>query len=177
MLMQLQLQRRSGVWRGVKGRCRAHSMATMQTARPRPARLSRQADRCRNVPRPAVFKWPNRDPINELGHRLLRSDRSKGSVPYRAEELNLFAFLHNDPIDALDPLGLGDFTNAECIAACEAVSAGKNKLYQACVAVCKSLKGKTCNQLWSYCMQLDRHPCGQAGKMCRLVYLELCSGT
>src|SRR2546422_9847928 len=59
---------------------------------------------------PNLQRWINRDPVNELGHRLLRRDLSTGSVPHRTEEENLYAFVHDDPIDVVDALGLGDFT-------------------------------------------------------------------
>lgn len=54
---------------------------------------------------PGVQRWINRDPVNELGHRLLADDRIAGAVPYRAEEINLYECLSNDPVDTIDPYG------------------------------------------------------------------------
>jgi RHS repeat-associated protein len=55
---------------------------------------------------PYLQRWLNRDPINEIGHRLLRKEPINGSVPYRSEELSLYEFVINNPISMSDPLGL-----------------------------------------------------------------------
>lgn len=51
---------------------------------------------------PNLGRWLNRDPINELGFKLLV--RSGGGFN-RSEEANLFRFVSNDPISGIDPDG------------------------------------------------------------------------
>jgi RHS repeat-associated protein len=57
---------------------------------------------------PNLQRWLNRDPANEQGHRLIRSDIAKGPLPYRSEEKNLYAVLINNAVTTFDPLGLSD---------------------------------------------------------------------
>ncbi|MCW5556147.1 MAG: hypothetical protein KIS67_28835 [Verrucomicrobiae bacterium] len=52
---------------------------------------------------PKLGRWPNRDPINELGFNLL----IRGQNPFNIEEeKNLYAFVRNNPVSFLDFLGL-----------------------------------------------------------------------
>lgn len=55
---------------------------------------------------PGIQQWINRDPIDEFGHGLLRSDRGENGVPFRSEEASLYRFVHNDAIDRFDQHGL-----------------------------------------------------------------------
>jgi len=50
----------------------------------------------------ATGRWPNRDPINELGFKLLT--RSRGAFN-SGEEKNLYAFVGNNPVSRFDPDG------------------------------------------------------------------------
>jgi RHS repeat-associated protein len=63
---------------------------------------------------PCMGRWPNRDPINELGHKLLRGDQPKRGVDGDIidtmrldEERNLQLFVFNNPMNRIDYLGLG----------------------------------------------------------------------
>ncbi|MCX8155063.1 MAG: RHS repeat-associated core domain-containing protein, partial [Verrucomicrobiae bacterium] len=63
---------------------------------------------------PTSGRWPNRDPINEPGRKLLRGERPKYRVDGELiddmrldEEKNLYHFVFNDPISRYDYLGLG----------------------------------------------------------------------
>jgi hypothetical protein len=47
-------------------------------------------------------KWPNRDPINEPGFNLLIGSQDAFNFD---EEKNLYAFVHNDPLNKIDPDG------------------------------------------------------------------------
>ncbi len=51
---------------------------------------------------PWLQRWPNRDPINEPGFKLLT--RSGGTINWD-EERNLYAFLRNNSVNNVDPLG------------------------------------------------------------------------
>jgi RHS repeat-associated protein len=51
---------------------------------------------------PLTQRWLNRDPINELGFNLLI--RSQDAFNFD-EEKNLYAFVHNDPLNRIDPDG------------------------------------------------------------------------
>jgi len=49
-------------------------------------------------------KWPSRDPINELGFKVVANQRR---IPFgREEEKNLYGFVRNNPISIVDPFGL-----------------------------------------------------------------------
>jgi RHS repeat-associated protein len=63
---------------------------------------------------PHLQRWPNRDPIEEPGSKLLRGERPKYRVDGELiddmrldEEKNLYHFVFNDPISRYDYLGLG----------------------------------------------------------------------
>jgi hypothetical protein len=51
---------------------------------------------------PSTGRWPNRDPINELGFNLLIGNPDGFNFD---EEKNLYAFVHNDPLNKIDPDG------------------------------------------------------------------------
>jgi len=51
---------------------------------------------------PNLQRWPSRDPINELGFKLLA--RSGGEFN-RSEEENLYRFVSNNPMNGFDPDG------------------------------------------------------------------------
>src|SRR5690625_4368657 len=51
---------------------------------------------------PGIGGWLNRDPINEPGHMLVRGETKNN----KEEELNLYAMVRNDPVNAWDLLGL-----------------------------------------------------------------------
>ncbi len=52
---------------------------------------------------PGTGRFLNRDPINEPGSQLIRDVKKEGDW---AEELNLYAFVENDPVNRLDGFGL-----------------------------------------------------------------------
>jgi len=54
---------------------------------------------------PNLQRWPNRDPINELGFRKL----SRVRFGSEKAELNLYAFVRNRPVNRVDTLGLRDW--------------------------------------------------------------------
>jgi RHS repeat-associated protein len=54
---------------------------------------------------PSTGRWPNRDPINELGFNLLI--RSQNPFNWD-EEKNLYGFVGNDSVNRIDPYGLKD---------------------------------------------------------------------
>jgi len=52
-------------------------------------------------------RWPNRDPLNELGFKVLTNHRR---IPFgREEEKNLYGFVRNNPVSIVDPFGLWDW--------------------------------------------------------------------
>jgi len=51
---------------------------------------------------PITQRWPNRDPINEIGFKLLTRSRSPFNF---GEEKNLYAFVGNNPVNQFDPDG------------------------------------------------------------------------
>ncbi len=54
---------------------------------------------------PTLGRWPNRDPIGELSFHV--TDKFDPHGPRaRTKDLNLYGFVQNDPIDAIDYLGL-----------------------------------------------------------------------
>jgi RHS repeat-associated protein len=55
---------------------------------------------------PSTGRWPNRDPLNELGHRTLLAKRSSR---IRSDAGNLYEFVGNNPANHIDPLGLLKF--------------------------------------------------------------------
>ena len=54
---------------------------------------------------PGQGRFLNRDPINEPGSRLLRDVLKEGDIN---EELNLYAFVGNNPMNTWDYLGLSE---------------------------------------------------------------------
>jgi len=64
---------------------------------------------------PGTGRWPNRDPIGELGFETLRGRRARAL----GAAANLYSFVGNNPINLFDLLGLyeyeweGNFTDAE----------------------------------------------------------------
>ena len=52
---------------------------------------------------PSTGRWPNRDPIHELGHQTLRAKRSSRIRP---DDGNLYGFVYNAPLNFVDPDGL-----------------------------------------------------------------------
>jgi len=51
---------------------------------------------------PSTGRWPNRDPIGETGFETLRRKRSSVILG----EPNRYEFIHNDPLNRIDPVGL-----------------------------------------------------------------------
>ena len=91
--MPIQLQRhgnrRSGRWKARQPR-----RSTPITHRRRPS--------CRRSDSRFVSDWPNADPIGELGFELIRS----AGKPKRTLDINLYAFVLNNPVNNVDYLGL-----------------------------------------------------------------------
>jgi len=54
---------------------------------------------------PELQRWPNRDPIKELGHFVLRN---RHSVRLGVNGQNLYTFVRNLPVGRVDPFGLDD---------------------------------------------------------------------
>jgi RHS repeat-associated protein len=71
--------------------------------------------------------------------------------------INLYEYVGNNPLIRTDPSGL-------------------SAPQQICIAIVKALKGKTCNQLFSFCMHIGRH--GDFGankcKICLTLYNTVC---
>jgi RHS repeat-associated protein len=59
---------------------------------------------------PSAGRWPNRDPLNELGHRTLLAKRSSR---VQSDAGNLYEFVGNNPVSQIDPLGLIKFEGCE----------------------------------------------------------------
>jgi len=93
MTVELQLQRRCGDGSG--GRTARPTRRITPTTRHRHPTRRRPAHRF-------IAEWPNRDPINELGFKLLT--RSRGAFN-SGEEKNLYAFVGNNPVSRFDPDG------------------------------------------------------------------------
>jgi insecticidal toxin complex protein TccC len=51
---------------------------------------------------PGLQRWLNRDPINELGFKLLTRSRNEFNLN---EEKNVYAFVGNEPVNRFDPDG------------------------------------------------------------------------
>ena len=68
---------------------------------------------------PHLQRWPNRDPIGELGFETVRDVLP---IPLRAlvrqmlEKPDLYAFLLNRAANNIDPLGLSQWSNEDCLA-------------------------------------------------------------
>jgi RHS repeat-associated protein len=134
---------------------------------------------------PNLQRWPNRDPLSEMGFEVLRHfrplDQKRPGVEFQNlfEVADLYLFVDNEPTDMVDFLGLDVcFTNKDCRQACDATF-DSGALRTACYAVCKSLRGKTCNALWAYCEHLGRHGGGGIKKgteACFSLYDTLCPG-
>jgi len=94
--MRLQRQRRDA-------RERLGGSTTSRPGRSMPTTPARRPS-CRRPDHPRAARWPNRDPINESGHKLLRGEIRPLKL---REELALYGFVANDPVNGLDLLGLG----------------------------------------------------------------------
>ncbi len=55
---------------------------------------------------PETGRWPNRDPIRELGFEALRAHYARKGKPTRGDGDNLYKFVENNPISKWDYLGL-----------------------------------------------------------------------
>jgi RHS repeat-associated protein len=53
-------------------------------------------------------RWPNRDPIRELGFEAVRAHYARKGKPTRGDGDNAFQFVHNTPITKWDYMGLDD---------------------------------------------------------------------
>jgi hypothetical protein len=155
---------------------------------------------------PGVQRWINRDSLGEPAFdtrhaTVMFQARAKETSQPPARSANLYGFADNAAVDLVDHFGLftsrpptpiplpapdpdpvpapcGDFTNKDCRAACDSAFGTKNKALQVCYQICAGLKGKTCNQLWSYCGHIARHGDfgNQGGKICYSLYDTLCYG-
>jgi hypothetical protein len=104
-------------------------------------------------------------------------------------DTNLYWYVENSPTVMADergtqPLGVEllfcqnePFTNKKCRDACDGLFE-KSKLRNICYWVCNTLKGKTCNELFAYCMHLKRGglPNKKKAEICMLLYNALCGG-
>jgi hypothetical protein len=81
---------------------------------------------------PSSGRWLNRDPLDEQGFMLLTMkqqlaqshDSEEGDeapARHKQEQLNLYAFVHNDPIDQVDYLGLYGSSVDNAVRACMAL--------------------------------------------------------
>ena len=108
---------------------------------------------------PSAARWLTRDPLGMV------------------DGPNVYSYVRGKPMDLVDAWGLasGTFTNKECLAACAGLH---KKAKKACQWVCKTLKGKTCNELAAYCDHIARHHEGpaRAGTHCMTLYNALCLG-
>jgi len=69
---------------------------------------------------PGLQRWLNRDPVGENGFRILRSTRFH--IDAFGSQTPVFVFLHNNPENAIDPLGLSLL--AECGGKCGVAALG-----------------------------------------------------
>jgi RHS repeat-associated protein len=105
---------------------------------------------------PSLGRFLSRDPILADGPQILYPfpDMTTASA---SEFVGLYSYVSNNPINLVDPSGLG-------------------ALEQICLKIVKALKGKTCNQLWSFCCHIGRH--GDFGangsKICFTLYDTVC---
>jgi RHS repeat-associated protein len=119
-------------------------------------------------------RWPNRDPINDLGFNLLRGKSGASDLD---EEKNLYGFVQNNPITSIDPFGLfgmippgvqlGDPNAKPCMD--EATDAQRKHFgersgnvywggYRHCVAACCLIKRYSCVGrigVWYYGKYMD----------------------
>ena len=91
----------------------------------------------------------NRDPINELGSQSVRDVKKEGDFD---EELNLYAFVGNDPVNAVDYLGLqvvppsdlccGCTVSFNCVVTADAnVRLGRRECSWACTIIQNTASG------------------------------------
>jgi len=86
--------------KALRGRCRTFgSMPATTPSHPSPRR-QRCGKRCR--PSGWIIRWPNRDPINELGFNLLIQSQNPFNLD---EEKNLYGFARNNPVVFYDADG------------------------------------------------------------------------
>lgn len=103
---------------------------------------------------PNLQRWPNRDPFGEPGHELLRSSHGRdGTTNHELLEnvdssepwdLNDYAFVSNDPMTSIDPLGLFKKFVGPCNASqrqgCIAKCQKEKKLMLSCQRITVTLK-------------------------------------
>jgi len=68
---------------------------------------------------PHLQRWPNRDPIGELGFETVREVLPiplRGLARRTPEKPNLYSFLQNRAPNYIDPLGLSQWSNEDCLA-------------------------------------------------------------
>jgi RHS repeat-associated protein len=59
---------------------------------------------------PDTGRWPNRDPVDELGHRVLLNEEKLKKV--RPDRGNLYGFVRNNPANRIDADGRYDFLSS-----------------------------------------------------------------
>jgi RHS repeat-associated protein len=76
---------------------------------------------------PNLQRWPNRDPIAEVGFEVLR-----GKNPSHGEDSNLYEFLYNDPLYSYDPYGLSGLPSSGFKCGNDSLSTGSKLLCEYC---------------------------------------------
>ncbi len=75
----------------------------------------------------SVQRWLNRDPIGDLGFRLLALKKGMAGL----DELNLFAFVMNKSLNEIDPLGLEGLAGSVGVICCGGSPAGARTAMEA----------------------------------------------
>jgi RHS repeat-associated protein len=105
---------------------------------------------------PTLGRFLSRDPLVPGGPQILYPFPDM-KTPTAPELASLYGYVSNNPTNLVDPSGL-------------------SALEQICLKIVAALKGKTCNQLWSFCCHIGRHgDFGSSGsKVCFTLYDTVC---
>jgi len=104
---------------------------------------------------------------------------SEDPIGFAAGDGNLYRYVGNAVLLAPDPLGLGpkDLTNKMLREACEQIY-DRSSAFTICCKIVSTLRGKTCNELFRYCIHIRDHRLfGAKGPdICLTLYNTVCWG-